>query len=92
MPPKGKAGRTAKAWRIEMFERRRLRGKPTLMGVRRFATRAHEALQAAKHAASIALDRETLALALVKDLVDALRAARQEAAVAVEQKKEADAR
>ena len=88
-PPKGKAGKPTKTWRIEMFERRRLRGKQTPMGVRRFARTTHEALQAAKKAASNALEQETLALARLKDVTafatktrDALRAARQEASVA----------
>ena len=55
------------------------------MDARRFARTCYEALQAAKHAAPIALDRERWAHALAKDLMDALRAT-------AEQKKEADAR
>ena len=70
--------------RTEMLVRRRLRGKQTPMDARRFARPTYEALQAAKHAAPIASDRERLALSLAKDLLDALRAA-------VEQKKEVGA-
>ena len=62
-----------------------MRWKQTPMDVRRFARTVYEALQAAKHAEPIALDREEEALASAKDLMDALRAA-------VEQKKEGDAR
>ena len=97
LPPKGKAGKPTKTWRIEMFERRRLRGKQTPMGVRRFARTTHEALQAAKKAASNALEQETLALARLKDVTafatqtrDALRAARQEASVASDALKAAE--
>ena len=87
----------SKTWRIEMFERRRLRGKQTPMGVRRFARTTHEALQAAKKAASNALEQRTLALARLKDVTafatqtrDALRAARQEASVASDALKAAE--
>ena len=59
--PPGPQKKGPQKWRIDMLDRRRLRGKQAPMAVRRFASTTYEALRAAKHAALRAT--ETLAVA-----------------------------